>query len=116
MNFYLGQRPAFLGNYRKTWEKKFKGVTNFWWFNSEIYLTKQFYFLKITLFLDVNLDIGSGHDTCGETSSESYSSPSSPRHDGRESFESEEEKDRGLLFGGIWGCQRKMCALKISQT
>ncbi|XP_053769333.1 zinc finger CCHC domain-containing protein 2 isoform X2 [Desmodus rotundus] len=43
---------------------------------------------------DANLDIGSGHDTCGETSSESYSSPSSPRHDGRESFESEEEKDR----------------------
>ncbi|KAM9095760.1 zinc finger CCHC domain-containing protein 2 isoform X1 [Sarcophilus harrisii] len=43
---------------------------------------------------DPNLDIGSGHDTCGETSSESYSSPSSPRHDGRESFESEEEKDR----------------------
>ncbi|XP_037661801.1 zinc finger CCHC domain-containing protein 2 isoform X2 [Choloepus didactylus] len=43
---------------------------------------------------DVNLDTGSGHDTCGETSSESYSSPSSPRHDGRESFESEEEKDR----------------------
>ncbi|KAM9164253.1 zinc finger CCHC domain-containing protein 2 isoform 1-T1 [Pangshura tecta] len=42
---------------------------------------------------DLNLDIGSGHDTCGETSSESYSSPSSPRH-GRESFESEEEKDR----------------------
>lgn len=50
------------------------------------------------LFLDMNLDIGSGHDTCGETSSESYSSPSSPRHDGRESFESEEEKDRGLLL------------------
>ncbi|XP_068787682.1 zinc finger CCHC domain-containing protein 2 isoform X4 [Struthio camelus] len=43
---------------------------------------------------DLNLDPGSGHDTCGETSSESYSSPSSPRHDGRESFESEEEKDR----------------------
>lgn len=43
---------------------------------------------------DVNLDIGSGHDTCGETSSESYSSPSSPRRDGRESLESEEEKDR----------------------
>uniref|UniRef100_A0A452IZH3 CCHC-type domain-containing protein n=1 Tax=Gopherus agassizii TaxID=38772 RepID=A0A452IZH3_9SAUR len=42
---------------------------------------------------DLNLDVGSGHDTCGETSSESYSSPSSPRH-GRESFESEEEKDR----------------------
>ncbi|KAM5218147.1 zinc finger CCHC domain-containing protein 2 isoform 4-T5 [Hipposideros larvatus] len=50
--------------------------------------------VKELLFLDVNLDIGSGHDTCGETSSESYSSPSSPRHDGRESFESEEEKDR----------------------
>ncbi|XP_036260291.1 zinc finger CCHC domain-containing protein 2 isoform X3 [Molothrus ater] len=43
---------------------------------------------------DVNLDAGSGQDTCGETSSESYSSPSSPRHDGRESFDSEEEKDR----------------------
>ncbi|XP_075843746.1 zinc finger CCHC domain-containing protein 2 isoform X3 [Microtus pennsylvanicus] len=43
---------------------------------------------------DMNLDIGSGHDTCGETSSESYSSPSSPRHDGRESLESEDEKDR----------------------
>ncbi|XP_051466014.1 zinc finger CCHC domain-containing protein 2 isoform X4 [Apus apus] len=43
---------------------------------------------------DLNLDGGSGHDTCGETSSESYSSPSSPRHDGRESFDSEEEKDR----------------------
>ncbi|XP_076797800.1 zinc finger CCHC domain-containing protein 2 isoform X3 [Arvicanthis niloticus] len=49
---------------------------------------------KELLFLDMNLDIGSGHDTCGETSSESYSSPSSPRHDGRESLESEEEKDR----------------------
>ncbi|XP_048363842.1 zinc finger CCHC domain-containing protein 2 isoform X2 [Sphaerodactylus townsendi] len=43
---------------------------------------------------DSNLDITIGHDPCGETSSESYSSPSSPRHDGRESFESEEEKDR----------------------
>ncbi|KFR12243.1 Zinc finger CCHC domain-containing protein 2, partial [Opisthocomus hoazin] len=43
---------------------------------------------------DLNLDAGSGHDTCGETSSGSYSSPSSPRHDGRESFDSEEEKDR----------------------
>ncbi|XP_006529575.1 zinc finger CCHC domain-containing protein 2 isoform X1 [Mus musculus] len=50
--------------------------------------------VKELLFLDMNLDIGSGHDTCGETSSESYSSPSSPRHDGRESLESEEEKDR----------------------
>ncbi|XP_057626036.1 zinc finger CCHC domain-containing protein 2 isoform X4 [Chionomys nivalis] len=47
-----------------------------------------------SLVKDMNLDIGSGHDTCGETSSESYSSPSSPRHDGRESFESEDEKDR----------------------
>ena len=64
----------------------------------------------------MSLDIGSGHDTCGETSSESYSSPSSPRHDGRESFESEEEKDRGLLFGRVWGRQREMCALKICQT
>ncbi|XP_026556864.1 zinc finger CCHC domain-containing protein 2 isoform X2 [Pseudonaja textilis] len=43
---------------------------------------------------DSNLDITIGNDTCGETSSESYSSPSSPRHDGRESYESEEEKDR----------------------
>nr|XP_012803400.2 zinc finger CCHC domain-containing protein 2 isoform X2 [Jaculus jaculus] len=43
---------------------------------------------------DVNLDAGSGHDTCGDTSSESSSSPSSPRHDGGESLESEEEKDR----------------------
>ncbi|XP_031235734.1 zinc finger CCHC domain-containing protein 2 isoform X4 [Mastomys coucha] len=50
--------------------------------------------VKELLFLDMNLDIGSGHDTCGETSSESYSSPSSPRPDGRESLESEEEKDR----------------------
>ncbi|KAM8967797.1 zinc finger CCHC domain-containing protein 2 [Pelodytes ibericus] len=40
------------------------------------------------------LEVGSGHETCGETSSESYSSPSSPRHDRRESFESEDEKDR----------------------
>ncbi|KAB1256355.1 Zinc finger CCHC domain-containing protein 2 [Camelus dromedarius] len=64
---------------------------------------------------DVNLDIGSGHDTCGETSSESYSSPSSPRHDGRESFESEEEKDRGLLFGGdIRVAKENMCFLSQS--
>ncbi|KAJ1202531.1 hypothetical protein NDU88_006329 [Pleurodeles waltl] len=41
------------------------------------------------------LDIGSGHETCGETSSECYSSPSSPQHEERESFESEDEKDRG---------------------
>ncbi|XP_028659693.1 zinc finger CCHC domain-containing protein 2 isoform X1 [Erpetoichthys calabaricus] len=40
------------------------------------------------------LETGSGPDTCGETSSESYSSPSSPRHDCRESFESEDDKDR----------------------
>ncbi|XP_062986078.1 zinc finger CCHC domain-containing protein 2 [Elgaria multicarinata webbii] len=50
--------------------------------------------LHPALAKDSNLDITVGHDTCGETSSESYSSPSSPRHDGRESFESEEEKDR----------------------
>ncbi|KAM8780467.1 zinc finger CCHC domain-containing protein 2 isoform 2-T4 [Rhynchonycteris naso] len=43
---------------------------------------------------DVTLDVGSGQDTRGETSSESYSSPPSPQQDGRESFESEEEKDR----------------------
>ncbi|XP_035271790.1 zinc finger CCHC domain-containing protein 2-like isoform X3 [Anguilla anguilla] len=42
---------------------------------------------------DLRLDVGSGPDTYGETSSESYSSPSSPRHDGRESLESEDEKD-----------------------
>ncbi|XP_023648616.2 zinc finger CCHC domain-containing protein 2-like isoform X2 [Paramormyrops kingsleyae] len=37
---------------------------------------------------------GLGPDAYGETSSESYSSPSSPQHDGRESLESEDEKDR----------------------
>lgn len=60
------------------------------------------------------MDTGSGHDTCGETSSESYSSPSSPRHDGRESFESEDEKDRGLLFGGNVGVveESTRCLLK----
>ncbi|XP_066435258.1 zinc finger CCHC domain-containing protein 2 isoform X1 [Eleutherodactylus coqui] len=40
------------------------------------------------------LEVGSEHETCGETSSESYSSPPSPHHNRRESFESEEEKDR----------------------
>ncbi|KAG9347879.1 hypothetical protein JZ751_003896 [Albula glossodonta] len=43
---------------------------------------------------DPRLDVGSGQDTYGETSSESYSSPSSPQHDGRESLESEDEKDK----------------------
>ncbi|XP_069586736.1 zinc finger CCHC domain-containing protein 2 isoform X1 [Ranitomeya imitator] len=43
---------------------------------------------------DSALGFGSGHETCGETSSESYSSPPSPSHSRRESFESEEEKDR----------------------
>ncbi|XP_072267919.1 zinc finger CCHC domain-containing protein 2 isoform X2 [Pyxicephalus adspersus] len=43
---------------------------------------------------DPTLEVGSGHETCGETSSESYSSPPSPCHNRRESFESEEEKDR----------------------
>ncbi|KAH0617979.1 hypothetical protein JD844_016817 [Phrynosoma platyrhinos] len=52
------------------------------------------YHLHPGIAKDSNLDVTVGHDTCGETSSESYSSPSSPRHDGRESFESEEEKDR----------------------
>ncbi|XP_053169526.1 zinc finger CCHC domain-containing protein 2 isoform X2 [Hemicordylus capensis] len=52
------------------------------------------HYLHLGTAKDSNLDITVGHDTCGETSSESYSSPSSPRHDGRESFESEEEKDK----------------------
>ncbi|XP_072008802.1 zinc finger CCHC domain-containing protein 2 isoform X3 [Engystomops pustulosus] len=43
---------------------------------------------------DPTLEVGSEHETCGETSSESYSSPPSPHHNRRESFESEEEKDR----------------------
>ncbi|XP_029109263.1 zinc finger CCHC domain-containing protein 2 isoform X2 [Scleropages formosus] len=37
---------------------------------------------------------GPGRDAYGETSSESYSSPSSPQHDGQESLESEDDKDR----------------------
>ncbi|XP_028826617.1 zinc finger CCHC domain-containing protein 2-like isoform X2 [Denticeps clupeoides] len=43
---------------------------------------------------DVRPNVGSGQDTFGETSSESYSSPSSPQHDGRESLDSEDEKDK----------------------
>ncbi|XP_064202145.1 LOW QUALITY PROTEIN: zinc finger CCHC domain-containing protein 2 [Anguilla rostrata] len=43
---------------------------------------------------DCPANSGSGQDTFGETSSESYSSPSSPQHDGRESLESEEEDDK----------------------
>ncbi|KAK1173616.1 zinc finger CCHC domain-containing protein 2-like isoform X1 [Acipenser oxyrinchus oxyrinchus] len=43
---------------------------------------------------DPRLDAGSGPDTCGGTSSEGYSSPSSPKLDGRESFESQDEKDK----------------------
>ncbi|XP_060706296.1 zinc finger CCHC domain-containing protein 2-like [Hemiscyllium ocellatum] len=39
-------------------------------------------------------DVGSGLEACGDSSSESYSSPSSPRHDGKESCESEDEKDK----------------------
>ncbi|KAL6462478.1 hypothetical protein MHYP_G00289000 [Metynnis hypsauchen] len=39
-------------------------------------------------------DNGPRQNTYGETSSESYSSPSSPQHDGRESFESEDEKGK----------------------
>ncbi|MEE6465243.1 hypothetical protein FKM82_006505 [Ascaphus truei] len=50
--------------------------------------------LRTCIGKEPTLEVGSGHETCGETSSESYSSPSSPRHDRRESFESEEEKDR----------------------
>ncbi|CAH2284128.1 zinc finger CCHC domain-containing 2 isoform X1 [Pelobates cultripes] len=50
--------------------------------------------MKNSIVKEPILEVGSGHETGGETSSESYSSPSSPRHDRRESFESEEEKDR----------------------
>ncbi|XP_053570610.1 zinc finger CCHC domain-containing protein 2 isoform X2 [Bombina bombina] len=50
--------------------------------------------LDTAIIKEPTLEVGSGHETCGETSSESYSSPSSPRHDRRESFESEEERDR----------------------
>uniref|UniRef100_UPI0037E99DFA zinc finger CCHC domain-containing protein 2 n=1 Tax=Semicossyphus pulcher TaxID=241346 RepID=UPI0037E99DFA len=39
-------------------------------------------------------DGGSGPDTFGETSSESYSSPSSPQHRGPESMESEDENNK----------------------
>lgn len=49
---------------------------------------------RVASVKDPTLEVGSGHETCGETSSESYSSPPSPRHNRRESFESEEEKDR----------------------
>lgn len=38
---------------------------------------------------------GSAPDTLGETSSESYSSPSSPRHRGAESLDSEEDNNKG---------------------
>ncbi|XP_041823559.1 zinc finger CCHC domain-containing protein 2 [Melanotaenia boesemani] len=37
---------------------------------------------------------GSGPDTCGETSSESYSSPSSPQHQGLESLDSEDDNNK----------------------
>ncbi|XP_073487017.1 zinc finger CCHC domain-containing protein 2 isoform X3 [Aquarana catesbeiana] len=50
--------------------------------------------IRVASVKDPTLEVGSGHETCGETSSESYSSPPSPRHNRRESFESEEEKDR----------------------
>ncbi|KAI1902126.1 hypothetical protein AGOR_G00041500 [Albula goreensis] len=43
---------------------------------------------------DCLANAGSGPDTLGETSSESYSSPSSPQHDGRESLESEDEDEK----------------------
>ncbi|CAI9539686.1 unnamed protein product [Staurois parvus] len=49
---------------------------------------------RVAFVKDATQEVGSGHETCGETSSESYSSPPSPRHNRRESFESEEEKDR----------------------
>lgn len=40
-------------------------------------------------------DGGSGPDTFGETSSESYSSPSSPQHRGAESLDSEDDNNKG---------------------
>ncbi|XP_007893664.1 zinc finger CCHC domain-containing protein 2 isoform X2 [Callorhinchus milii] len=43
---------------------------------------------------ELRLEVGCGPEPCGDSSSESYSSPSSPRHDGRESCESEDEKDK----------------------
>ena len=39
--------------------------------------------------------VGSGQDPYGSMSSESYSSPSSPLRDGRESLDSEDEKNKG---------------------
>ncbi|XP_069368585.1 zinc finger CCHC domain-containing protein 2 isoform X2 [Paralichthys olivaceus] len=43
---------------------------------------------------DVVADGGSGPDTFGETSSESYSSPSSPQHRGPESLDSEDDNNK----------------------
>lgn len=40
-------------------------------------------------------DGGSGPDTFGETSSEGYSSPSSPQHRGPESMDSEDDNNKG---------------------
>ncbi|XP_029004810.1 zinc finger CCHC domain-containing protein 2 isoform X2 [Betta splendens] len=42
----------------------------------------------------LGLDEASGADTFGETSSESYSSPSSPQHRGAESLESEDDNNK----------------------
>lgn len=46
---------------------------------------------------DVVADGGSGADTFGETSSESYSSPSSPQHRGPESLDSEDDNNKGVV-------------------
>ncbi|XP_042255141.1 zinc finger CCHC domain-containing protein 2 isoform X3 [Thunnus thynnus] len=43
-------------------------------------------------------DGGSGPDTFGETSSESYSSPSSPQHRGPESLDSEDDNNKGKTY------------------
>ena len=43
-------------------------------------------------------DGGSGPDTFGETSSEGYSSPSSPQHRGPESMDSEDDNNKGTTL------------------
>lgn len=76
---------------------------NFWLFavNGDCVFTwkcipDRFYLWCIDVLTDVCAEACSGLDTYGETSSESYSSPPSPQHDGRESLDSEDEKDKGM--------------------
>lgn len=51
----------------------------------------------VAIMLDAGLVAvaGSGLDTFGETSSESYSSPSSPQHRGAETLDSEDDNNKG---------------------